>query len=283
MASIDDPSALSQTTIWLVFSKLYKLKQNRVAFIDSLIADGIISAADAAAAGLVTKLAIISAVPTNADEITVTFSKPVEGDPVITVKSGFMNVFVNKKWNDAKTQVVLNRPNSIAFAEGTYELSGGDLTATVKFEKKLRNLLLSLQLQQIGTDAEVELALYNQYGKKMNVAGQNFSATAFNKNKGNVLMVSMEVQTINLRSRFPVAATAENDIIVVTAMHHQSTIVGQAELTAVLESKVMQFAMTGVVIPEGSNTVNTTHSSVQITYEAYDQYGKKITLKSLTK
>jgi hypothetical protein len=78
------------------------------------------------------------------------------------------------------------------------------------------------------------------------------------------------------------SATAENDIIVVTAMHHQSTIVGQAELTAVLESKVMQFAMTGVVIPEGSNTVNTTHSSVQITYEAYDQYGKKITLKSLT-
>jgi hypothetical protein len=255
-----------------------------VAFIDSLIADGIISAADAAAAGLVTQLAIISAVPTNADEITVTFSKPVEGDPAITVKSGFMNVFVNKKWNDAKTQVVLNRPNSIAFAEGTYELSVGDLTATVKFEKEVaQSLAIVTTTVQIGTDAEVELALYNQYGKKMNVAGQNFSATAFNKTKGNVLMVSPGSANNKFKITIPGgSATAENDIIVVTAMHHQSTIVGQAELTAVLESKVMQFAMTGVVIPEGSNTVNTTHSSVQITYEAYDQYGKKITLKSLT-
>jgi hypothetical protein len=286
LASIDDPSApiTNNDMAVAILEALQAETKSGVAFIDSLIADGIISAADAAAAGLVTQLAIISAVPTNADEITVTFSKPVEGDPAITVKSGFMNVFVNKKWNDAKTQVVLNRPNSIAFAEGTYELSVGDLTATVKFEKEVaQSLAIVTTTVQIGTDAEVELALYNQYGKKMNVAGQNFSATAFNKTKGNVLMVSPGSANNKFKITIPGgSATAENDIIVVTAMHHQSTIVGQAELTAVLESKVMQFAMTGVVIPEGSNTVNTTHSSVQITYEAYDQYGKKITLKSLT-
>jgi hypothetical protein len=286
LASIDDPSApiTNNDMAVAILEALQAETKSGVAFIDSLIADGIISAADAAAAGLVTQLAIISAVPTNADEITVTFSKPVEGDPAITVKSGFMNVFVNKKWNDAKTQVVLNRPNSIAFAEGTYELSVGDLTATVKFEKEVaQSLAIVTTTVQIGIDAEVELALYNQYGKKMNVAGQNFSATAFNKTKGNVLMVSPGSANNKFKITIPGgSATAENDIIVVTAMHHQSTIVGQAELTAVLESKVMQFAMTGVVIPEGSNTVNTTHSSVQITYEAYDQYGKKITLKSLT-
>ena len=42
----------------------------------------------------------------------------------------------------------------------------------------------------------------------------------------------------------------------------------------------MQFAMTGVVIPEGSNTVNTTHSSVQITTSLH-QYGEKITSEEL--
>ena len=78
LASIDDPSApiTNNDMAVAILEALQAETKSGVAFIDSLIADGIISAADAAAAGLVTQLAIISAVPTNADEITVTFNKP---------------------------------------------------------------------------------------------------------------------------------------------------------------------------------------------------------------
>jgi len=284
LVSIDNPSAAitNGEMADAILEGLQADMKSGVALLDSLIADGIISAADASAAGLVTELAIISAVPTNADEITVTFSKPVEGEPAITVKSGFMNIFVNKTWNDAKTQVVLKRANNIAFSAGTYELAIGDLNTNVKFEKEVaQSLAVVTSTVQIGTDAEIEVVLYNQYGKKMNASSQDFSATAFNKTSGTTLFVKDGSAKNKFEITVP-SATKENEIIVVTAMHHQSTIVGQAELTAVLESKVTQFAMTGVVLPTNANNVNTTHSNVVITYEAYDQYGNKITIKDKT-
>lgn len=249
-----------------------------VALLDSLIADGIISSADANAAGLITAQAIVSAVPTNADEITVTFSQPVEGDPAITVKSGLMNIFVNNTWNAAKTQVVLKRANNIAFTAGTYDLTVGALTAAVKFDKEVaQSIAVNKGTFEIGKANEYEVVLYNQYGKKMNSAGQQFTATAFNKSAVSVVNVSSAGNKFTITAD---ASTKENHILVVTVMHNATTLIGQAELTAVNASKVTQFAMTEVVIPEKATMVNTSHSNVQIKYQAFDQYGNAMLLKS---
>ncbi len=282
LVALENPSApiTNADMADAILEALQAEMKSGVALLDSLIADGIISSADANAAGLITAQAIVSAVPTNADEITVTFSKPVEGTPVITVKSGLMSIFVNNTWNDAKTQVVLKRANSIAFTEGTYDLAVGDMKAAVKFDKEVaQTLAISKSTILADTTDTFEVVLYNQYGKKMSISGQNFSATAFNKTTGTTLLVSGDGSgkfTINT------AKAKENEIITVTAMHHQSTIVGQAELTAVLASKVTQFAMTEVVIPEKATMVNTDHSNVEIKYQAYDQYGNAMTLKDFT-
>lgn len=249
-----------------------------VALLDSLIADGIISSADANAAGLVTELGIVSAVPTNADEITVTFSQPVEGSPVITVKSGFMNIFVNQKWNAAKTQVVLERPNNIAFNEGTYEVAVADMKAAVKFDKEVaQSIAISKSTVLADGKDTFKVLLYNQYGKEMSVSGQTFSATAFDRTTGNPMVV-VNTSANNFDITTP-GTTKENHIIVVTVMHHQTTLVGQAELTAVKESQITQFAMTEVVLPKDATMVNTGHTNVEIKYQAFDQYGNAMKLK----
>jgi len=279
LVSLDDPTAAitNNDMAIAILEGLQAEMKSGVALLDSLIADGIISAADASAAGLITELAIISAVPTNADEITVTFSKPVEGDPAVTVKSGYMNIFVNKTWNDAKTQVVLQRPNKIAFTAGTYDLTIGDLSATVKFEKEVaQSLAINKSTILAEKEDSFEVILYNQYGKQMSVSGQNFSATAFNKTSGNPVMVTPQGS-----NKFNIKAenAKENDIIVITAMHHESTIVGQAEVVAVKESKVTQFAMLNVIIPEGKVRVEK-GVEYTIAYEAYDQYGNKMVIEN---
>lgn len=255
-----------------------------VVLIDYLIAEGIVSAADANAAGLISTLAIISAVPTNADEITVTFNKPVEGTPVITIKNGPMNIFVNKTWNAAKTQVVLKRSNSIVFTAGTYEVAVGDLKASVKFEKEVASqVVINKATLLISAKPEFEVYVNNQYGKKMLAGGQIFSATAFNSTTGAVLVVE-KVSGSDSKFTVNTAGVKENEIITVTAMHHQTTIVGQANITAVAASKVSEFALNNVVLPTGASRVNPapTHTSVVIDYVAKDQYGVAMTLKSLT-
>jgi len=282
LVALEDPAAgiTNADMADAILEALQADMKSGVALIDSLIADGIISSADANAAGLITELGIISAVPTNADEITVTFNQPVEGTPAITVKSGLMNIFVNKTWNAAKTQVVLKRANNIVFTEGTYEVTIGEMKASVRFDKEVaQTIALSKSTILANTTDSFEVILYNQYGKKMNVSGQNFSATAFNRTSGKTLLVTGDGSnkfTINT------AEAKENEIITVTAMHHQSTIVGQADLTAVLASKVTQFAMIEVVIPEKATMVNTNHTNVEIKYQAFDQYGNAMTLKDFT-
>jgi len=114
--------------------------------------------------------------------------------------------------------------------------------------------------------------------KKMSTAGQNFTATAFNRTTGATLLVTplggakFKIKTLGVK---------ENEIITITAMHHQSTIVGQADVTAVNADQVTQFAMTGVVLPKDADKLMTTHTNVEIKYEAYNQYGNKMTIKNV--
>jgi len=279
LVALEDPTAgITNADIAdAILEALQAEMKSGVALLDSLIADGIISAADANAAGLIEELGIVSAVPTNADEITVTFSKPVEGSPAISVKSGLMNIYVSSTWNAAKTQVVLKRANSIPFTAGTYDLKVGDLTAAVKFEKEVaQSIAISKATFEMGKENEFEIILYNQYGKKMNAGAELFTATAFNKSAVSVVNVSTTNNKLKITAD---SATKENHILVVTVMHNATTLIGQAEVTAVNASKVTQFAMTEVVIPEKATMVNTTHTNVEIKYQAFDQYGNAMVLK----
>ncbi len=243
--------------------------------VEYLIAEGVISAADANEVGLITQLAILSAKATNSDEITVTFNRPVEGDPVVNVKSGLATVFTSKTWSADKTQVVIKK--SSAFTAATYQVVVGNMApvnVTVSAAVPTTVEIVGPTILK-NTEAAITVNLYNQYGKKINTTRNDYSITAFNRTKGGVLMVDPLAFKINTDN------VAENEVVTVTVMHNSSTLVAQADLTVVLTSQVSQFALTGVVNPEGQTRVYTNSGKVVLTYAAYDQYGvaMKITSK----
>ncbi len=243
--------------------------------VDYLIGEGTISAADANAAGLVTALAIVSAVATNSDEITVTFNKSVDASVDAAVWNGSFTVHTTKTWNADRTQVVIKK--SSPFTTATYQVVVGEMKADVKVEAPVpTSIVISGPTILRKADAPITVTLYNQYGKKINTSKNDFSITAFNKTAGGTLLVNMGAHTVNTVS------VKENEIVTVTVMHNASTIVAQADLTAVDESKVTQFAITEIVNPEKQDKLFTGNKNIVVKYQAYDQYGLPMSVTTKT-
>ena len=135
-----------------------------------------------------------------------------------------MNVFVNAKWNDAKTSCTeQTKQHWYAICRRKVhriERVGGFWTTVKVPKKKLHSISYHVTNYRYKLESMQKLnrLCTTNTARRWTLQDKETSPLQHSSNKsGNVLMVSPEVATINLRSRFPVAsATTENHIVVVT-------------------------------------------------------------------
>ena len=243
--------------------------------VEFLIAQGVINAVVADSIGLISRMTIVSAEATNDNEITVNFNKAIPAGTVATIKSGTATIFTTQTWSTDRTKLVLTK--SSPFITGNYVVTVGNLTpANVTVQAGIASQIeLSGNTILKNAAAPITVTLYNQYGKNMNVNARSaYTITAFNKTKGGAVFVNAATFTMNTD------AADEGDTIHITIVHNASTVVGQFDLTVIKQPVVTTFSMTEIVVPNNQMNIEKNNKKVVVKYEAYDQYGNALILKS---
>ncbi|MGI6563753.1 MAG: S-layer homology domain-containing protein [Clostridia bacterium] len=269
------PLTNNDVAISIIDALVIKKKGTNTTLTEFLINEGVINAAVADSVGLVTSARIVSARATNDNEITVVFNKAMPVGTSVSLKSGNAQVFTTQQWSADRTQVVITRIGS--FTSGVYKLTIGDLPAidvTIEAAKPT-TMELTENTILIGDNATITPIVYNQYGKDMKIVSRSaFIVTAFNKTTGTPLMVNPSTWAINT------TGVKENETVTVTIMHISSTLVGQFDLKAIKQPVVTVFTLIEIVPANNKNYIETNEKGLVVKYEAYDQYGNKMLVKS---
>lgn len=265
----------NDVAISIIDAMVIKKKGTNQTLTEFLISQGVVNSNVADSIGLISKTTILSAKATNDNEITVVFNKPMPLGTNVTLKSGNASVFTTIQWSTDRTQCVITRVGP--FMAGTYSLTVGDiptveisLTASIPTSMELTSNTILL-----SENATITPVVYNQYGKDMKVNARSaFIITAFNSSTGATLMVNPSTWAINT------STAKEGEIVTVTVMHVTSTLVGQFSLKVIKQPVVSSFTLIEVVPANNKNNIVTNEKGLVVKYEAYDQYGNPMVIKS---
>lgn len=255
--------------------------------IDALVADGIVTLADAQTAGLVeVELAVESVEPTDLNEVTVTFNKAVEDTDDISfkVKKGAAVYGTTVEWNEAGDAAVLTTVINLPAADYTVEITGAADEVIVEEFTVLAETVTALEVVsttvELQDDNVITFKVSNQYGDDMSdvVERDDLGAVSvYNVTQG-AAVTTGNVAAASEIALTDIEAEAEvGDILRVTISYKGFTVQANVEVIDVAAGDAISLG--GIVLlGEDDTRLDENDGTVQLEYTLVDQYGEETSL-----
>lgn len=228
----------------------------------------------------------------NTKSIKVEFNAAIDTkDVTFSVKRGTAVVVLDATFAEDKKSATLSSPVALTAGDYTITANGGKFVAgtnvgTVKVEaEKETSLTITSETVSKSNAGVIAFEVKNQYGEVMDIKGSAVSSTAYDRTAKadgsgtGAVTLNGSVTKSELTGDFSPATVANNDEILVTVSYKALTAskVVKAQDLGALSSLQLVGA-----VPNTNETRITTGQTVELKYNAIDQYNKEFKLAAYT-